>query len=115
MAGPSANPGVGAHNASSARTAAVKPIVILIDGASNHPTRTRRLQIATPGRLARSAQAVDLLAGRWRIHSPPARGVVRRAGGGGTPPPRAGAPPFVRGEAGGNGGSGARPPPIRSG
>src|SRR5205809_1798032 len=73
MAGPSANPGVGAHNASSARSAAVKPIVILIDGASNHPTRTRRLQIATPGRLARSAQAVDLLAGRWRIHSPPAR------------------------------------------
>src|SRR3954454_13233010 len=98
MAGPSANPGVGAHNASSARSAAVKPVAILIDGASNHPTRTRRLQIATPGRLARSAQAVDLLAGRWR-----------------TPPPSAGASPLVHGAAGGNGGSCARPPPIRSG
>jgi hypothetical protein len=39
---------VGAHSASSARSAAVEPMVILIDGGVDHATRTRRLQIATP-------------------------------------------------------------------
>jgi hypothetical protein len=67
-------------------------MVILIDGGVDHPTRTRRLQIASPrfattnahadalavlqGSVGTKTVTVDLLAGRWKVYSAAGKGVI---------------------------------------